>query len=63
MCRCMSLFIVTADMTASACRNEKKGSDLLGSADSCEQPAVSSLMWVLRTKFQSSGRRAHTLNH
>lgn len=58
----MCMFVVNAVMSASACRN-KKMSDLLGSADSCELAAVRSLMWVLGTKLQASGRRAHTLNH
>jgi hypothetical protein len=59
----MCVFIVNEVMSASACRNRKKMSDLLGSADSCELAAERSLIWVLGSKLQASGRRVHTLNH
>lgn len=52
--------VVNADMSASACRNQKKVSDLPGHADSCELAAVSSVIRVLGTKLQSL-EEEHTL--
>lgn len=56
----MYVSVVNADMSASACRNQKKVSDLPGHADSCELAAVSSLIRVLGTKLQSL-EEEHTL--
>lgn len=53
----MYVSVVNADMSTSACRNQKKA---LGHADSCELAAVSSLIWVLGTKLQSL-EEEHTL--